>query len=235
MRFVACGLLVTALGMSSYLLAEQSGAVPVGAPVETKAEVSFQLDRTGLPVPHFIIKVREDGTGTYEADQAEGVASTTSMRVEGAKHVDRPMVLTPATVTKIFKTARDLNYFNVACASKAKNIADTGKKTLSYAGPDGRGSCLYNYSEKKEVEMLTETFQAIAFTMDEGRKLDYLHRYDRLGLDAEMTELTQEEQAGRALEIMNIAPTLTSIATDEAVMERVRTRATRMLEQAKNK
>ena len=50
-----------------------------------------------------------------------------------------------------------------------------------------RGSCVYNYSDNKNVALLTDTFLGIAFTLDEGRKLDFLHRYDRLGLDAEMT------------------------------------------------
>ena len=69
----------------------------------------------------------------------------------GGKHIDRPITLSPATVAKIFKQARALDHFNVACDSKAKNIANTGKKTLSYVGADGQGSCVYNYSDNKNV------------------------------------------------------------------------------------
>jgi hypothetical protein len=197
------------------------------------AEVSFQFDRPGVPVPHFILRVREDGTGSYQAEQAERRATATSMRGEEAKLIDRTLVLRPATVEKIFKTARELNDFNMTCASKAKNIADTGKKTLSYAGSDGRGSCVYNYSEDKRVGMLTEMFTGIAFTMDEGRILEFLHRYDRLGLDAEMNTLARELEAGRAQELGTISQTLTVIATDEAVMQRVRLRAVNLMEQGK--
>ena len=32
--------------------------------------VSFQFDRVVLDVPHFLLRVREDGTGSYQADQA---------------------------------------------------------------------------------------------------------------------------------------------------------------------
>ena len=39
-------------------------------------------------------------------------------------------------------------------------------------------------------------FLAIAFTMDEGRKLEFLHRYDRLGLDAEMNSLAARRRRG---------------------------------------
>ena len=99
-----------------------------------------------------------------------------------------------ATAAKVFALAHSLNYFNIACASTAKNVADTGKKTLDYIrlGANGSradgvlGSCTYNYTENKDVQTLTDIFQGIADTLDEGRKLDYLHRFDRLGLDAEM-------------------------------------------------
>jgi hypothetical protein len=205
-------------------------------PAVLQSEVSFQFERIGLPVPRFTVQVREDGTGRYQADEAESSSSQSSsaVRYVGGKHIDRSITLSSATVAKIFKAARELDRFNVACASKAKNIADTGKKTLSYVGADGRGSCTYNYSEIKSVTTLTDTFLAIAFTMDEGRRLDFLHRYDRLGLDAEMTSLVHEIDEGRALELGTIAPSLDAIAADTALIQRVRLRAAKLLEQAKD-
>ena len=197
---------------------------------KTPAEVSFQFDRTGLPVPRFTLSLHEDGAGTYKADQAEIPATATSMRGQAAQHIDRSINLTPGTVTKIFKAARAVNYFNIECESKAKNIADTGKKTLTYRGADGSGSCTYNYSENKTVDTLTSSFLAIAYTMEEGRRLEFLHRYDRLGLDAEMISLGQELEAGRAMELGTITPVLAAIADDTAVIQRVRLRAQKMLE-----
>ena len=133
---------------------------------------------------------------------------------------------------KIFKAAQGAKRFSITCASKAKNIADTGTKTLTYTGVDGTGTCTYNYSEEKNVVLLTEWFQGIAFTMDEGRKLDYLHRYDRLGLDAEMQLMVQAIEEKNALELRNISSTLSSIASDTDVMQRVRVRAAALLGQA---
>jgi hypothetical protein len=141
------------------------------------------------------------------------------------------MKFAPSTADTIFKTARSLDFFNITCPSKAKNVADTGKKTLNYNGPDGHGSCTYNYSENKGVTQLTEMFQAIAFTMDEGRKLDFLHRYDRLGLYSEMDTLIHEVEEKRAMELENISPSLTAIVADEALMQRVREKAAKLLAQ----
>ena len=228
MRFAAWAGLSTVLILSSAMLFAGQAAES-----KTPAEVIFQFERPGLSVPSFTIRLREDGTGSYQAEQAERAATGTLPRREAAQHIDRTLQLSAATVAKIFKAARELHYFDTACASKAKNIADSGKKALSYTGGDGHGSCVYNYSENKSVEMLGSTFIAIAYTMDEGRKLEFLHRYDRLGLDAEMITLTQEADEGRALEFGTISQTLSAIADDMAVMERVRLRAIKLLDEAK--
>jgi hypothetical protein len=201
------------------------------ASVPKQAEVSFQFDRPGVPVPRFTLRVHEDGTGSYQADQGEIAATANSMRGQAAQHIDRPIKLTSGTVAKIFKAAKAADYFKIECASKLKNIADTGKKTLAYTGAGGSGSCTYNYSENKSVETLTDTFLAIAYTIDEGRRLEFLHRYDRLGLDAEMISFSQELEAGRALEVGTISSALAAIVDDMAVIQRVRLRAQKMLEQ----
>ena len=226
-RMVFGGTLVFCSAVAFAQTAEPATAASAKSP----AEVSFQFDRTGLPVPRFTLRLREDGAGSYKADQAELPATANSMRGQAAQHIDRPLNLTRETVAKIFKAARALHYFNIECASKAKNIADTGKKTLSYTGADGSGSCTYNYSENKTVATLTDTFLGIAYTIDEGRRLEFLHRYDRLGLDAEMISFSQELEAGRALELGTISPTLAAIVDDPAVIQRVRLRAQKMLEQ----
>ncbi len=117
-----------------FAAAGQQAGPPAPASATPQAEISFQFERKGLPVPHFILRLHENGTGTYQADQAEIPASQTSMRGQSAQHIERSVNLTPGTVANIFKGARTLNRFSLQCASKAKNIADTGAKTLTYSG-----------------------------------------------------------------------------------------------------
>ena len=225
---VVAALFVGGLAVS---LVQGQASSPPDRQTSSAAEVVFDFERPGLSVPKFTLTVREDGTGSYKGETAAvsaGSASSGATRAPG-QPINQTVRLSASTAENIFKTARSLDYFNVACASKAKNIADTGKKILSYSGSDGHGSCTYNYSEIKSVTQLTDTFQAIAFTMDEGRKLDFMHRYDRLGLYSEMDVLKRELEAKRALELVNISPSLTSIANDEALMERVRERAVALL------
>lgn len=229
MRFVSGIVAGVVLAVSSVpVMAIQSGGATPGA---RSAEVSFQLERPGVPVPRFMIRVYEEGTGNYQAEEAEGPGDNGAVHYASEKHIDRTLNLSPETTAKIFKVARDLDHFKIDCESKRKNIANTGTKTLSYAGKDGAGSCVYNYSDSKEVTMLTDIFLAIAYTVDEGRRLEYLHRYDRLGLDAEMNSFQEQVKAGRAIELGTIAPVLDSIVSDMAVMQRVRLQGAKLLEQ----
>ena len=221
------------LAISAGALHAQTATLPGSKTVQTQPLIRFHFERTGLPVPVFTMQIREDGSGTYQADVVESVLSENSTRSIPPQHVERNLTLTPATVSKIFKAARELGYFSDTCASKAKNIADTGTKTLTYIGPNEKGSCVYNYSQNKNVAMLTDTFQGIAYTLDEGRRLDFLHRYDRLGLDDEMSSFEEQVKAGGALELGTIAPTLAAIVADMELIQRVRVQAEKMLEKAK--
>ncbi len=184
------------------------------------AEVRFAFERPGLPIPKFTLGVNEDGTGTYTAQDASS---------QSPQQIHREFTLTPATTKKIFALTHAAHLSPEVCASKIKNIADTGKKTLMYTVSGLMDSCTYNYSENKNVQALTETFQGIAETLDMGRRLDFLHRFDRLGLNDAISSLDHEISAGRAVEIGTIASSLRSIASDAELMQRVRTRATALL------
>jgi hypothetical protein len=228
-RMCSVGLLATMCGVAAGQGSEQvSKPANAGA---TKREVSFTFDRKGVLVSHYRLIVREDGSGTYEGNEIPSATAYGHPADSSAVPFQHRITISQGTSEKIFATTERLNRFDVPCASKLKNIADTGTKTLRYEGQDGTGSCTYNFSENKDVQSLTQIFQGIAETLDTGRRLDQLHRFDRLGLDAAMKSLMDEVSAGRALEVGTIAPSLKSIASDTEVMARVRSRASTLLSQ----
>jgi hypothetical protein len=209
----------------------QAPAVSDPPTATTGPRVTFAFERKGLAVPKYQIVINRDTTGSYQGEVVQHASGAGVSAQMAPQEFHRQINISGATVARIFKLADQLDHFNKTCASKAKNIADSGTKTLTYSGPDGTGSCTYNYSEIKDVQALTDIFQAIAETMDQGRELDHLHRFDRLGLDAALKALADELGEGRALEVGTIATSLHSIAADPEVMERVRTRASAMLAQ----
>jgi hypothetical protein len=116
------------------------------------------------------------------------------------------------------------------CESRQKNIAKTGAKKIAYTLGPSLASCEFNFSDDDALNRTANTFLAIAETLKIGAELARLHRFDRLGLDAEMEVLEKELNSGFAVEVENIAPVLQSIAQDERVMERVRRKAAHLLE-----
>jgi hypothetical protein len=211
-------------------------AVPPQAAPPQPETITFHFERPGLPVPVFTLTVHADGAAVYEASVRPEVPKyspyAASIAVQPDTQVKFNVTLTPATTAKLFEEVRSTHNLPNACASKAKNIASTGKKTLSYTSRAGTETCTYDYTEDKTIYALTSTLQAIALTLDEGRKLESKHRYDRLALDPETEYLVNAFHDGNAVELSVIAPTLRSLADDPQVLERVRMRAAKLLAQA---
>ena len=86
---------------------------------------------------------------------------------------------------RVFQTVRQHNLFNADCESHMK-VAFQGWKKLSYSGPEGVGSCAFNYSKDKEIQALGDSLVSVAGTILEGARLEMLLQHDRLGLDSEM-------------------------------------------------
>ena len=151
-----------------------------------------------------------------------------------AEPQDRPIHISKALREAMFATARKNKLFAMACDDGAKNIAFQGTKTLQYEGPEGQGSCTYNWSKNAQIDKLTDQFEAIAATLDEGSKLQRQYEHGRLSLDTELEVLEQMVHEGRAIEVENIAPILQTLAGDEAVLQRVQRRARALLAEAKS-
>jgi hypothetical protein len=120
------------------------------------------------------------------------------------------------------------------CETRNKHLARTGQKSIAYARPgsDTWASCTFNYSDDKALMDAATAFQAIAETIQTGERLEHTHRFDRLGLDAQLDFLTSEAKDGRAIELQNIAPVLRSIIDDDHVIDRARRKAARLLQDA---
>jgi hypothetical protein len=98
-------------------------------------------------------------------------------------------------------------------------------KTLTYTGPEGQGSCAFNYSKDKELQELSDSLVAVAGTILEGARLEKLLLHDRLGLDQEMEYITAASGDGRLQQIGVIRSILERLEEDPGVMERVKKRA----------
>jgi hypothetical protein len=132
-------------------------------------------------------------------------------------------------VSKVFALTGQAKYFDGQFDFTKHAVANTGTKTLTYADPARHFQTSYNWSENVAIDGLTNLFGAISNTMEHGRKLLFLRRFDKLGLENELKAMESLAQNQELAEIEVIAPTLESIANDSAILNIARQRARRLL------
>jgi hypothetical protein len=183
----------------------------------------------GLTPAHWILKLSPDGSGHFWSERGNAPMDA-SQGLETA-NLDRDIHVSAAFASRVFDTARQHKLSDAQCESRMK-VAFQGWKKVSYKGPDGSGSCTFNYSKDKEIQWLGESLVAVAGTVVEGARLETLLQHDRLGLDKEMEYLTEAAGDGRVQQIGTIRSILERLADDPEVMERVRKRARVLLARA---
>jgi hypothetical protein len=170
-----------------------------------------------------------DGTGHFHADRANSTAP--KPKTIEPNTVDRDVTLSPGFTAEVFQIVRRNEFLNTDCASRLK-VAFQGWKTLSYEGPDGEGSCRFNYSQNKDIETLGQSLVGVASTLMEGARLELLWEHEPLGLDREMGYIVDAASDGRLQQIYAIRGILQQLEADPTVMERVRRQARKLLAEA---
>ena len=204
-----------------------AGAVMAQTPaVSQQPQIEFSVANPKVEPAHYTLTIREDGTGEYKATY------TPSGEDSAAAPVDRTIRVHNPLLKEAFAVAHKYHFFAMNCRGYHQRVAFSGEKTLAYSGPDGKGSCTFNYSQEKEINDVASKMTAVAYTLAVGSELESKHRYDRLSLDSELRSLQEAVGNQQALELENIAPTLKSIAEDVAVMRRARGRARKLLNEA---
>jgi hypothetical protein len=195
------------------------------------AQIRFTYENPKLQPPKYVLTVQEDGSGHFQSDAGGPAGESENMPAEPQ---DRPIHISKALREGMFAAARKAKLFAISCEDGGKNIAFQGTKILAYEGSDGQGSCTYNWSKNAQITKLTDQFEAVATTLEEGSRLERQYEHGRLSLDTEMEILEQMVHEGRAIEVQNIAPILEKLANDEAVLQRVQRRARALLQGASN-
>jgi hypothetical protein len=218
--------------MKAFLLAV-TGFLAICGSFVARADqnAAMQVDFTNEQVDpsHWTLTLHSDGSGHFSSQMGKTPEGNTE--AVDAPNIDRDVQLSAGFTAHVFEVAHHHHLFNEGCESRLK-VAFQGWKKFSYTGPEGSGSCTFNYSKDKEIQELGDSFQAVAETILEGARLEKLLQHDRLGLDKEMEYLVDAADSGRALEICTIRQILVRLADDDDVLERVRKRARQLLAQA---
>ena len=218
--------LLTSLLLVSTLLPGQTPKLEPNHPQHPLVPtVTFTFNWPSIEPHRYVISVDSSGDASYQSWMTEAGAD---------QSVGEPYMLkftvSAGARDRIFALARQLKYFNGDFDYRKHRIAETGEKTLAYADPDKQYETRYNWSENPAIDELTALFQGMSTTIECGRRLARLHRFDRLGLNDELKKLENVAVDHRAAELQIIAPTLEQLADDPGVMNIARQRARHILE-----
>lgn len=212
-------------------LAVFTGAFTGALPEASQDGQALELDfvNPSLTPAHWVLSLHPDGSGHFSSER--GNAPVDPAEGFQAANVDRDIKVSAEFAGRVFETARREKSFNADCESHMK-VAFQGQKKLTYRGPNGTGSCTFNYSRDKEIQSLGESLIAVAAAIVEGARLETLLQHDRLGLDKEMDYIVEAAGDGRIQQICTIRGILEKLAGDPEVMDRVRKRARVLLARA---
>jgi hypothetical protein len=190
------------------------------------ARIVYTFDHPQLQPARYTITIDETGAGRF-ASEPGSVGDPTDDVLPTP--LDRSIQLDESLRAGLFRYARTHSFFQSRCTRDQSSLAFTGNKTFSYTGPDGSGSCTFVWAADPALQHISDELGSVAFTIEEGRRLDVEFRHDRLGLDAELESLQDAVKDRRAADLPNIAEQLHAIAEDQRVMDRARKRALALL------
>ena len=212
--------------MRALLLAVAAIVVILPTHGEPGSELRVDFANPALIPPIWTLVIHADGSAHFHSDQGTSVAPP-GPRIEPVT-VDRDVQLSQEFAARVFETVHRHKLFNEGCESHLK-VAFQGWKKLTYTGPDGNGSCQFNYAKDRDIQSLGESTVAVASTILEGARLELLRQHDPLGLDKEMGYLLEASEDGRLQQICAIRGILQRLEDDPDVMERVRRQARTLL------
>jgi hypothetical protein len=194
--------------------------------VQAPAVVTFTLDFPTSQPEHYSIRVPSDGSARY---QSSGRLPPDSDETDS---FDLDFTVAAQTRQKIFELAAKADYFQKDVDFQHKNLAFTGKKTLTYGDARRSGESTYNYSAHPAVQQLTSLMQSLSATLEFGHRLQYDRHYQKLALDEELKRMEEMARTNQLVEVTAIQPILDQIVADPSVINLTRARAQRLLARA---
>lgn len=193
---------------------------------QAPAVVTFTIDFPSSEPERYSIRVPSAGPAHYQS------SGRMLPDADVTDSFDFDFALTAETRQKIFDLAQKAGYFEKGLDSHGKNLAFTGKKTLSYKDARRSGESTYNYSSNSAVQELTGLMQSLSATLECGHRLQYDRQYQKLALEDELKRLEDLVRTRDLIEVTAIRPILDQIIADQSVVNVARARAQRLLERS---
>ena len=203
---------MAALALWFWLNTAHAGAQ---SPADGSGRITFIKEFPNSKPDYFAVVVESNGETLYRI----------------APDDDRPLQfrLSAETTQQIFSLARKLNLFREMEMESKRRVAHMGAKTLSYENGEENHQVRFNHTDVPEAAELAGLFERISQTQQHALRLEYLMRFDRLGVVKELLSLESNLDQGRLAEPALLAPLLEKVQKDKSIVNVAQGRAAQIL------
>ena len=177
--------------------------------------VTFTKEFPGSVPPFYSVTVRENGEAVYKTEPED----------------EQPIEFQlPADVaSEIFTLAGKLGESPERTLESKRRVANMGKKTVELLEGGEQFATSFNHTEVPEALELLGLFERISATQQHAIRLEYLARFDRLGVVKALLQLEIDLDNGRLIGAEQLVPMLERIRTDRAIAQIAQGRAVQIL------
>lgn len=173
--------------------------------------------------PEFLaIIVDSSGSGTHEARKLDEPSRP------------RPLKISPATTQRLFQLAGLLKNFKSVDLESHKKVANLGLKTLTYEGGGEENRAAFNYTLRREAQLLADLFEKIASVQQHIMMLEFAIKYDHLSLPRELMRIQTDLNNKALADPELLVPQLQQIARNPRFLHLAQVRAQNILERLQN-
>jgi hypothetical protein len=173
--------------------------------------------------PEFVeIRIRQDGTGTYDIRQIDDEPDP------------QPLQVNAATAGKLFELTAELNHFRDVQLDTHRKIANLGQKTFRFERGSEAHEVSFNYTVNSAATQLLNFFEGLSRQQEHMNTLERRVRYDRLGVNEALLRFEIDLNRKILPEPERLVPVLERIANDARMIEMTRHRARGLVERIRN-
>ena len=191
-----------------------AGPEPDSQSAAATKTVFFIKEFPGSDPAYYSIALQENGDAQYRT-------------APGEKPVE--FHVSEGSTQQIFSLTQKLSLFKGVQLESGRKVAQMGKKTFAYEGAGERAEVSFNHTENLDGVALLALFERLSATMQHRDRLEYLMRFDRLGVVKELLQLEVDLDGGRLLEPTVLTPLLEKVRTNKALVNVAQERASSIL------
>ncbi|HWP84751.1 MAG TPA: hypothetical protein VNN17_06145 [Terriglobia bacterium] len=172
--------------------------------------ITFIKEFPGSKPDYYAIELRRDGAAWIRFAPGEKPAA---------------FMVSRESAEQIFALGEKLNRFqNVELESRRK-VAHMGRKILRFTEGTAQFEAAYNHTENPDAVALTTLFERLSATQQHRDHIEYLLRFDRLGMVKELLQLEMDLEQGRLLEAALLLPVLEKVRDNRDLVNVAQQRA----------